>query len=145
MEEFSAGGIVYRLEAGKPVVLVSQHSGHHGWVFPKGHVGDTDPTETKEQAAIREVQEETGIIGNILEALPLVNFWYVWEKQKRHKTVQYYLMDYKKGDIKDHGWEMEHVEWLPIDQVEKRLTYDADKKVWKSAQEKIIDRISGKM
>lgn len=138
-EEFSAGGIVVREENGQTAILVSQHSGHHGWVFPKGHVGDTIPNETPEEAAVREVQEETGITGAISEQLTPTSYWYQFQGEKRHKIVQYFLMTYVLGDIKNHGWEMENVEWLPISEVEKRLTYDSDKKVWEEAKKKIIN------
>lgn len=142
-EEFSAGGIVYRKgsDSGQSqndiFILVSQHSGHHGWVFPKGHVGDTIPGETPEEAAIREVEEETGITGKILLPLTPIDYWYVFDKEKRHKTVQYYVMGYFSGDTKNHGWEMEQVQWLPEDEVGKRLTFPGDKKVWQVAKEKI--------
>src|SRR5579859_2897165 len=125
-EEFSAGGVVFKKEGGKTLILVSQHSGHHGWVFPKGHVGDTIQGETAQEAAIREVREETGIVGKILEPLSLVDYWYVFEGEKRHKTVQYFLMSCESGKIEDHGWEMEQVAWLPADKVKDRLTYDGD-------------------
>lgn len=136
-EEFSAGGIVFKKEHDKVLILVSQHSGNHGWVFPKGHVGDTITGETPQQAAIREVEEETGITGKILLSLTPTAYWYVWEKEKRHKTVQYYVMAYVSGDIANHGWEMEQVEWLPEYEVEKKLSFASDKKVWKEAKGKI--------
>lgn len=137
MEEFSAGGIVFQPQNGQLLVLVSQHSGHHGWVFPKGHVGDTIPGETTEEAAIREVQEETGITGTIIKKLLPTSYWYQYQGEKRHKTVQYFLMTYVSGDTKDHGWEMEQAVWMPEGDIEKTLTYDSDKKVWKEAREKI--------
>lgn len=134
--EFSAGGIVFRKTGpgqNNILILVSQHSGHHGWVFPKGHIGDTIKNESKEEAALREVKEETGITGKILQALSPIDYWYVFEKEKRHKTVYYFLMEYVSGDIANHDWEMEKVEWIPTKEVEKRLTYSGDKKVWKEA------------
>lgn len=139
-EEISAGGIVFRdsgVRAGQNevLILVSKHSGHHGWVFPKGHVGDKIAGETKEEAAVREVAEETGIKGKILQPLSPITYWYEMKGEKRHKTVFYFLMKYVSGDIKDHDWEMEEVEWLPIEAVAQRLTYPGDKKVWKEAKE----------
>ena len=56
--EFSAGGIVHKKEAGSIYILLGQHSGHKGWVFPKGLIGDHKKGEGKEEAAIREVKEE---------------------------------------------------------------------------------------
>lgn len=140
-EEVSAGGIVYK-RSGSPIesgmtsilVLVSKHSGHHGWVFPKGHVGDKIKGETKEAAALRETEEETGIKGTIIQPLSPIDYWFVQNAEKIHKAVWYFLMEYSSGDIKDHDFEMEEVEWLPIFQVENRLTYPGDKKVWNEAR-----------
>ena len=64
--EFSAGGIVFKKEANKLFILLAQQSYHHGWVFPKGLIGDNIMGEGKEETAIREVKEETGVIGKIL-------------------------------------------------------------------------------
>src|SRR6266545_4659559 len=123
--EFSAGGVVFKKEQNQTLVLVAQHSGHHGWVFPKGHI---DKGETKEKAAVREVQEETGVTAEIVQPFTPTTYWYVREKEKIKKTVYYFLMHFILGDITKHDYEIEKVEWLPIDEVAKRLTYKADKK-----------------
>ena len=64
--EFSAGGVVIKKENGEILVLVAQHSQHHGWVFPKGLIGDHIKNEVKEDTAVREVEEETGARGKII-------------------------------------------------------------------------------
>jgi 8-oxo-dGTP pyrophosphatase MutT (NUDIX family) len=135
--EFSAGGIVLKKEKDSIQVLVAQHSGHHGWVFPKGLIGDHIQGETKEQTAIREVEEETGIKAQIIKPLTPETYWYNWENEKRKKTVYYFLMRYVSGDTSQHDWEMEAVEWLPESEVANRLTYPSDKKVWSEAQQKL--------
>jgi ADP-ribose pyrophosphatase YjhB (NUDIX family) len=135
--EFSAGGVVVKHEDKNVLILLCQHSQHHGWVFPKGFIGDTHEKETKEETAIREVKEECGVDGEIIKPLTPVTYWYQWEEEKRKKTVYYFLMDYVGGDITKHDDEMENVEWVPIDQVEKRLTYPSDKKVWEEAKQLI--------
>ncbi len=132
--EFSAGGIVYKTESDRIHILIGQHSGHNGWVFPKGLIGDHKEGETKEETAVREVKEETGITGSIQNALTPISFWYQWKGEKHKKTVYYYVMKYSSGDTKDHDWEMKNVEWIPIEEVENRLTYSADKKVWVEAK-----------
>lgn len=129
--EFSAGGIVFKKESGKLYILVSQHSQHHGWVFPKGFIADKIEGESKEETALREVKEETGIIGKILEPVAPITYWYEMDGKKHKKTVYYYIMEHMGGDITDHDWEMENVEWLPIDAVLERLTFPSDKEVWK--------------
>lgn len=132
--EFSAGGVVYKKEDGGIFVLVCQHSQHHGWVFPKGLIGDKKEKETKEETAIREVQEETGIIGEIEKDVTPITYWYVFNGEKIKKTVYYFLMKHIGGDINNHDFEMEDVEWLPMQKIEERLTYKSDKQVWNEAK-----------
>jgi len=131
--EFSAGGIVYKKEDGIKV-LVAQHSGHHGWVFPKGLIGDKIKGEKKEITAVREVKEETGIEAEIEKSLTPTEYWYQWGGEKVKKTVYFFIMKYVGGDIKDHDFEMEQVEWIDYNDVSKRLTYPSDKKVWEEAK-----------
>lgn len=132
--EFSAGGIVFKNEKDDILILVAQHSQHHGWVFPKGLI---DQGETKEQAAIREVREETGINAKILKPLTPVIYWYVFNEEKIKKTVYYFIMECVSGDINDHDLEMEAVEWIPSKKVENRLTYKSDKMAWLEARKLI--------
>jgi 8-oxo-dGTP diphosphatase len=131
--QFSAGGVVYKKENGETFILVSQHSQHHGWVFPKGLMGDHIKGEGKEETALREVKEEVGVEGKIVRALNPVTYWFVLEKEKVRKTVCYFIMEYVGGDIGKHDQEMEAVEWLPKGKVEERLTYKSDKIVWQEA------------
>lgn len=138
--QFSAGGIIVH----ENKVLLCQHSQHHGWVFPKGLMGDHIENEGKEETALREVQEETGAIGKIIKPLAPVTYWFKFSREAGSrgagegdlikKTVYYFLMDYVGGDITKHDHEMEDVEWVPIDEVEKRLTYESDKEVWQVAK-----------
>lgn len=134
--EFSAGGVVYKKDdtTGIFKILIAQHSQHHGWVFPKGLIGDTNKKENKEETAVREVEEETGAKAHILEELTPVTYWYQLEGNKIKKTVYYFVMEYLRGDITKHDFEMENVEWASVTEVENRLTYDSDKKVWKEAR-----------
>jgi 8-oxo-dGTP pyrophosphatase MutT (NUDIX family) len=135
--QFSAGGVVYKKEGDKTFVLVCQHSQHHGWVFPKGLIGDKIANEGKENTAIREVEEETGVLGKIERPLVPIDYWFVLEGEKIKKTVYYFLMTVVSEDISSHDEEMENVEWIPKADVENRLTYPSDKKVWKEVQELI--------
>lgn len=139
--EFSAGGVVIKREKNKVFVLVCQHSKHHGWVFPKGLVGDKNKKETKEDTAVREVKEETGVDGKIIRPLTPISYWYQMEGEKIKKTVYYFLMDFVGGDITKHDFEMENVAWLPPDQVENRLTYASEKQVWQEAR-KLIENLN---
>ena len=146
--QFSAGGVVVKGQD----VLLCQHSQHHGWVFPKGLINPSTSSgraESKEQAALREVKEETGIIGKITKPLTPVTYWFVMEgdpstgsgQEKIEKTVYYFLMEYIGGDTKKHDHEMENVEWLPREKVKERLTYKSDQKVWEVALRAINRRL----
>lgn len=135
--QFSAGGVIYKKvhsacsEQDGVFILVSQHSQHHGWVFPKGLIAEK---ETKEETALREVKEEAGVNGKIIRALNPITYWYVMGGEKIRKTVYYFIMEYVSGDIAKHDHEMEAIEWLPANKVEDRLTYKSDKIVWKEAK-----------
>ena len=135
--EFSAGGVVFKKEKNRVFILVAQHSGHHGWVFPKGFIGDHIENESREETAIREVGEETGALGKILKPLAPITYLYKEEKEKHKKTVYYYLMEFVSGDITKHDFEMENVEWIEKEKVEERLTYPSEKKVWQEAKKLI--------
>lgn len=139
--QFSAGGVVYKQKDGKVFILLAQHSQHHGWVFPKGLIGDHVENERKEETAIREVLEESGVLGKIIKPLGPVDYWYVFEKEKIKKTVYYYLMTVVSEDIAKHDKEMENVEWLEAENVENRLTYPSEKKVWDEAKQIIANGI----
>ncbi|MBU2632229.1 NUDIX domain-containing protein [Patescibacteria group bacterium] len=141
--EFSAGGVIFKttLDAfGKKeiLILVAQHSQHKGWVFPKGLIGDNIKGETKENTAVREVKEETGVKAKIITPLQPVTYWYVWEGEKIRKAVYYFIMDFIEGDFAERDMEMENVEWIKIEDVENKLTYKSDKKTWEEAKNWII-------
>ena len=137
--EFSAGGVTYKESGGKIFILVAQHSQHHGWVFPKGLIGDQIKGEGKEETALREVKEETGIEAKIVRPLTPVTYWYFFNKEKIKKTVYYFIMEYVNGDFKTRDLEMENVEWLEEEKVENKLTYKSDKNVWQEARRYIKD------
>ncbi len=75
---FSAGGIVVKKDDGDVKVLVTQHSKYKGWDFPKGHL---EAGESSEQAALREVAEETGVKAEIIEKVGQTKYFYYdnWE------------------------------------------------------------------
>lgn len=136
--EFSAGGVVYRKTSQGIDVLMCQHSQHHGWGFPKGLIGDKKDGETKEETAIREVEEETGAKGKIIEAIEPVTYWYQWEGEKVKKTVYFFVMEYRDGDITKHDFEMEDVKWVEIEKVFESLTFKSDKEVFNRSKPLIM-------
>ncbi len=137
-EMTSAGGLVFRKEKGKTEVVICKKSGEENvWCLPKGLVeGDEDLGET----ALREVEEETGLKGDINDIISDIDYWYVSKKEdiRVHKRVYYYLIDFVSGDTIDHDWEMEEVAWVPIGEAEKKLTYDKEKDIMKKADKLVI-------
>jgi 8-oxo-dGTP pyrophosphatase MutT (NUDIX family) len=136
--EISAGGVVYK-KSGKSILwLITQHSQHKGWGFPKGIVGDTKADEAKEDAALREVQEEGGVKAKIVDPEPVeVTYKYRFKDYLVDKTVYYFLMEYESGDPSDHDWEVQEAKFVPTDGARTTLTYDTDKKAF----EKILARL----
>lgn len=143
--ETSAGGVVFKLpkDFNKNLSLenvewlVVQHSGHKGWVFPKGLVGDYKKEEDPKEAALREVKEEGGVEAKIVDEDPVMSkYTYKWEGQLVKKTVYYYLMEYLSGNPEDHDWEVSQAEFLKTPQVLERLTFKSDKEVFNKMLEK---------
>ena len=140
--EYSAGGVVYRQkeegrrkkEEGKQILwLICKHSGYHKWVLPKGIVEEGEnPMET----AIREVEEETGVKAEIVKKInPQIRYKYSKQDTLIDKRVEFYLMKYMSGDVKNHGWEMEDVKWAAGEKAVKLLAFETERKVLKTARE----------
>lgn len=127
INQISSGGIVYKKEGDRILWLITQHSLHKGWVFPKGLVGDENGNESMEEAALREVEEEGGIKAKIVNNQPVItNYQYQWQGNLIKKTVYYFLMEYVSGDPKNHDWEMMEAKFLTDEKIKKTLTYKSD-------------------
>lgn len=130
--EFSAGGVVYKKEDDGLKILLIRNKDRYG--FPKGNV---ERTEKKEDAAVREVKEETGVDAQIEEYLGNVEYWYRSAVDTIHKFVYYYLMRYTGGEINPQKEEIEAAEWVPVENVMDMLSFDKDKKVFEIALKKL--------
>jgi len=140
--ETSAGGIVYKKEGNRTLWLITQHSYHKGWVFPKGLIGDHDEEEKKEKAALREVKEEGGVVAKIVHPEPIVaKYNYRFKEYFVKKTVYYFLMEYVSGNPENHDWEMMDARFAPVEEVKKTLTYKSDKEAFEKILE-IFKKIS---
>jgi ADP-ribose pyrophosphatase YjhB (NUDIX family) len=94
------------------------------WSLPKGHV---ERGETTVDAAIREVAEETGITGRVVAPLGTIDFWFVAEDRRVHKTVHHFLMLAQAGDLSDADVEVSEVSWVPLGELATRLAYPTER------------------
>jgi 8-oxo-dGTP pyrophosphatase MutT (NUDIX family) len=133
--EISAGGVVYRRDAEQiEVVLASRRTrrGELAWGLAKGGIEDD---ESPEDAAIREVREETGLLAEIESSLGETRYFYVWEDVRIRKTVHFFLMRHTGGDVEDRDDEMEEIRWFPLERALKRAAYRGERDVLGRAAE----------
>ena len=106
------------------------------WSLPKGHI---EAGETAEQAAVREVEEETGIIGRVVAPLGTIDFWFVAEDRRVHKTVHHFLLRALGGELCDDDVEVAEVAWVPLGELESRLAYADERRLVRRATELLAD------
>ncbi|OKH62403.1 NUDIX hydrolase, partial [Mycobacterium sp. SWH-M1] len=143
VHETSAGGLVIDgLDGPKESQVAAligrtDRRGRMLWSLPKGHI---ERGETAEQTAIREVAEETGIQGSVLAALGSIDYWFVTEGRRVHKTVHHYLMRFAGGELSDEDVEVTEVAWVPLQELPKRLAYADERRLAEVADE-LIDKL----
>jgi 8-oxo-dGTP pyrophosphatase MutT (NUDIX family) len=133
--EISAGGVVYRRDGDEiEIVLASRRTrrGELAWGLAKGGIEDE---ESMEDAAVREVREETGLLAEIESSLGETRYFYVWEDVRIRKTVHFFLMRHTGGDIDDRDDEMEEIRWFPLERALKRAAYRGERDVLARAAE----------
>jgi ADP-ribose pyrophosphatase YjhB (NUDIX family) len=139
VEETSAGGLVVDRTEGAPRVALIGRVDRRGrllWSLPKGHV---EAGETHEDAAVREVEEETGIRGRVLAALGTIDYWFVAEDRRIHKTVHHYLLEAAGGELSDEDIEVDEVAWVPLTELRERLAYAGERRLADTAADLLAD------
>ena len=110
--EFSAGGVVVR--DGRCIVIVPTRRA-------------ADGSESAADAALREVREETGVQAALVEKLGDIRYWYRRGGRRIGKSVAFFLLRYVSGELEDHDHEVEHAEWMPLEEAARRLTYKGER------------------
>ncbi|HWW75764.1 MAG TPA: NUDIX domain-containing protein [Pyrinomonadaceae bacterium] len=137
-EQISAGGVVYRRRGGRVEVTLISVGEQRRWQLPKGLVGRG---ESPEEAALREVREETGLACEIEGALEKVEYWYFSKGGARrvrfHKFVHFYLMRYVSGDVSGHDEEVNEARWVGSEEAAGMLAFKGERKALEEAIEMI--------
>lgn len=141
VDETSAGGLIVDVQDGEAytaVIARRNRGGRLEWCLPKGHLeGD----ETAEQAAVREIEEETGIRGRVLRHLDTIDYWFTGDNHRVHKKVIHYLLEALDGELtieNDPDHEAEDVAWVKLDEVAKRLVYPNEKRIVAAARDILL-------
>jgi 8-oxo-dGTP pyrophosphatase MutT (NUDIX family) len=140
VEEISAGGVVIDVHEGVARVAViarRNRAGRVEWCLPKGHIEDG---ETLEQTAVREVAEETGIVGRVLTSLGTIDYWFTTSRARIHKVVHHYLLEATGGELSIEGdpdAEAIDVAWFPLEDVQSHLTFPNERRIAQAAWERL--------
>ena len=142
--EFSAGGVLVRTIRGRKVVAAIRPRGRERvWALPKGHI---DAGASAAETAMREVLEETGVEGRLVEKLGDIRYVYTasWEGRKGErifKVVSFFLLRAGRGRIGniDEAMRVEVAEarWLPLEEAPRLLSYDGERKMAQKALERL--------
>jgi 8-oxo-dGTP pyrophosphatase MutT (NUDIX family) len=141
VEETSAGGLVVADPAGRAqAALIGRYDrrGRMRWSLPKGHL---EPGETAEQAAVREVAEETGIQGRVVAPLGSIDYSFVSADRRVHKTVHHFLLFAEGGQLSRADAEVAEVAWVPLDELSDRLNYDDERQLLDVLPRLLVDAV----
>ncbi|NDF02388.1 MAG: NUDIX domain-containing protein [Actinobacteria bacterium] len=106
VEEISAGGLVVDL-SGERGLLIGRH----------------------DKRGLREVEEETGIVSKITRSLGVIDFWFMADGKRIHKTVHHFLFSEVSGNLAPQISEVDVVDWFPLDEIATRLAYPDERKL----------------
>ena len=130
LEQVSAGGVAYRVRDSVVEVVIVRIVPEKRWQLPKGLI---DPGETIEQAALREVREESGIVAELAAPIETIEYWFVAERGGRrrryHKFVHFFLMKFVSGDTSDHDDEVDESRWVSIETALEMLKFKSERDV----------------
>lgn len=129
VREYSAGGLIF--DDQRRVAIIARHSrsGHLEWCLPKGHI---EKGETPKQTAVREVHEETGILGEVVDSIATIDYWFTGTTQRVHKLVHHFALRQIGGELTVEGdpdHEAEDAIWVRFEDLEDVLSYPNERKI----------------
>jgi 8-oxo-dGTP pyrophosphatase MutT (NUDIX family) len=132
-DETSAGGIVFRLDAGQPVFLLIRDS-YRNWGFPKGHL---EVGEQPAAAALREVKEETGLSDlSIRSEIETIDWFFRFRGQLIHKVCHFFLMETAEATTcPQHAEGITACRWTRFEEAQSLVSYANAREVLRRAQE----------
>ena len=119
---------------GLPHVVLIATRNRTRWGLPKGAVGEG---ETSEAAALREVQEETGIQARIVKPLDTIEYFFRAGDTLIQKRVDFYLMEYVAGELEPQLSEVDDVEWVELSASLQRASFDSERKLLEMALQQL--------
>ena len=138
--EFSAGGVLVKVIRGRPMLAAIRPRGKPEglWALPKGKI---DPGERPEETAVREVREETGVEGALVEKLGDVRYTYTRRGGTRvFKVVSFYLLRAGSGRIDEIDQQMrvevDEARWLPLEEATRLLAYGGERQMAAKARDR---------
>ncbi len=139
----SSGGIVFKKEDGDILVALVgvERKGKIVWALPKGLV---EKGERPEETAYREVKEEAGVTGTLVDKIGDITYWYVDREKgvRYHKIVHFYLFKYSEGSPENHDWEINEARWFLIEEAIKVMEYPGERDMMIRAKE-MIEKLCG--
>jgi len=129
VREYSAGGLVFDDKGRVAIIARHSRSGHLEWCLPKGHI---EKGETPEQTAVREVHEETGILGEIIDSIATIDYWFTGTSQRVHKLVHHFALRQIGGSLTVEGdpdHEAEDAIWVDFKDLDDVLSYPNERKI----------------
>ena len=140
--EHSSGGAVIWFRDGAAFVALIATRGRTRWGLPKGAM---TAGETSEQAALREVREETGLEATIVRPLDTIEYYFRAGGTLIRKTVDFYLMRFTGGELTPQLSEVDDVEWVELSEAIRKVSFDSERNLLEKARREIDSRTGDEM